>query len=619
VVTIRHELQRWFGVAELEQHRRSIRAQYGVSEDTLLIGMVGEFKSQKAYTRAVRVLAAIRREQPAKLMILGGWDHDWGHGRACYTATCRQAVELDVMPDLLTPGRVPDVERYYAAFDVFLNTSVYEGLSIATLEAVQAGCPIVAADAGGNAEGLPAQAVVVKDSADIEAYVEGIAAALGDGTRLLPQRPQDASLIPQLWALVGQYGLPEAYGPPGGDDQALFLTDNLNVGGAPGSLVHLLCALAGTARPWLGVMGRGNHQSHFDALTGAGVRVFSLATAETYLERASHCLQMIRCLGVRTVVFWNLDARLKLLLAKILPRPGVRLIDVSPGALLFDELDSHADFQRRIAFTRAQYFERLDRFVSKYACAVPGDTALAPEKVVVIPNGVPDPARPQPSDPPLPLPAGADPALVIGTCCRIVPDKRLELLVAMMAELNTELPGCHLVVVGGVHPSNEGYWETIVAYAQTRAVSNLVFVGHQQDVTPFLRQFRVFVMISDRQGCPNASLEAMALGLPVVANSDGGTAEQVEHQLNGFLVSGEDPRDMAERVRFLLTNPATARQFGEAGRGIARDRFSMAQMAQRYASLLVSVWEDAGGRRRRAGSALGSQPSEELHGGVGES
>jgi len=53
------------------------------------------------------------------------------------------------MPDLLAPGQVRDIEPYYAAFDVFLNTSIFEGLSVATLEAVQAGCPIVTADAGG--------------------------------------------------------------------------------------------------------------------------------------------------------------------------------------------------------------------------------------------------------------------------------------------------------------------------------------------------------------------------------------------------------------------------------------------------------------------------------------
>jgi len=593
VVTIRHELQRWFSVDELQDHRTSIRDQYGIPEDTLLIGMVGEFKSQKAYTRAIRVLAAVREHHPAKLMILGGWDHEWGNGRAAYTAACRQAIDLDVMADLLTPGRVRDVEPYYAAFDVFLNTSVYEGLSIATLEAIQSGCPVVTADAGGNAEALPPEAVIVKDSADIAAYVSGIESALDRETRLVPQRPDDAGLIPRLWTLLGRYSLPEAYGGREGRDAILFLTDNLNVGGAPQSLVNMLCELADTARPWLGVMTRSNHQSHVDALTAAGVRVFSTLSAPTYLERLEQCLRMIGNLGTRTIVFWNLDARIKLLLAKILPRECIQLVDVSPGPLLFDELDERADFQRRIAFDRAQYFDRVDRFVSKYAGGGPGDDLLAPEKLVVIPNGVPDPdGTLTPETAPF-LPPGADPELIVGTCCRIVPDKRIEFLVAMMAELNLHLPGAYLVVVGGVHPSHARYWDAIQTYINNRGVSNILFVGHQENVASYLRQFRVFVMISDRQGCPNASLEAMAMGLPIVANPDGGTAEQVEDRVNGFLVSDQDPAEMAETVRFLLTNPEIRLAFGEASLRLAREKYSMEKMGRRYLDLLRSLRGEA--------------------------
>jgi len=597
VVTVRHELQRWFSLGKMQANRCQIRQQYGIPDDTLLIGMVGQFKTQKAYTRAVRVLAEIRREHPAKLMILGGWDQEWGHGRMAYTAACRQALELDVMADLLTPGRVCDVEPYYAAFDVFLNTSIFEGLSVATLEAVQAGCPIVTADAGGNAEALPPQAVVVNDSANIAAYVSGIETALARGFRSVPERPDDAALVPRLWCLLGQHGLPKSGDGPGGGTGVLFLTDNLNVGGAPRSLVNLVCALEGegTVRPWLGVMSKSNHQAHLDDLTAAGVRVFGLEATETYLDRAERCLQMTARLGVQTVVFWNLDARIKLLLAKVLPRGGVRLVDVSPGPLLFDELDNSSSFQRRLAFTSAQYLERLDRFVSKFADRAPVARGLDPAKLVVIPNGVPAPDRLCAHQPHGVLPPGADADLVLGTCCRIVPDKRVDFLVDMMAHLNARLPGANLVLVGGIHPKHTQYWETLQSYIRSRGVSNIWFVGHQERVQPYLEQFRVFVMISDRQGCPNASLEAMALGLPIVANPNGGTSEQVEQGVNGFLVSDEDPAEMAQRVDMLLRDPETCRRFGEASRRIVEQKFTMNRMARRYTDLLQSLHSPSGG------------------------
>ena len=587
VITVRHELQRWRSVDELEKNRAAIRDQYGIADDTLLIGMVGEFKAQKAYTRAVRVLAAVQQEQAAKLMILGGWDHEWGHGRAAYTATCRQALDLNVVADVLTPGRVQNTEVYYPAFDVFLNTSVYEGLSIATLEAAQFGCPIVTADAGGNAESLPPQAVVVSDTSQIDAYVDGIERALDRNSRLVPQRPSDADLIPRLWYFLSEYGADDSRCESRAEDLVVFLTDNLNVGGAPQSLVTLLTARQSETRPWLGVMNASNHQAHLDKLAAAAVRSLR-SGAQGYLDRTERCLHMIRRLRARIIVFWNLDARIKLLLAKVLSPSSVRLVDVSPGALMFDELNARTEFQRRIAFTQAQYYERLDRFVAKFEGGGPADGLLAKEKLTIIRNGVPDPVRTSQRDLRKLLPPGADPELVIGTSCRIVPDKRLEFLVAMMAELNLKLSGVHLVIVGGLHPAHQSYWEAVQAYRSRRGVTNIIFAGHQQDVVPYLSCFKLFVMVSDRQGCPNASLEAMTLGLPIVANANGGTAEQIVHGFNGFLVSDEDPADMAQQVLYLLTNKQVRKQFGEASRCLVQERFSMTQMVRGYTDLFAS-------------------------------
>jgi len=53
VMTIRHELQRWFTPEELSRNREAIRRRYGIPDSAVLIGMVGQFKAQKAYTRAV--------------------------------------------------------------------------------------------------------------------------------------------------------------------------------------------------------------------------------------------------------------------------------------------------------------------------------------------------------------------------------------------------------------------------------------------------------------------------------------------------------------------------------------------------------------------------------------
>lgn len=584
VVTVRHESQCWFSLDELNAYRKEIRSRYRIPDYVLLIGMVGEFKSQKAYTRAVRVLAEMRRFHPCKLLILGGWDHDWGNGRATYTATCRQALDLGVMADLLTPGSVPDVEKHYAAFDIFLNTSVYEGLSIATLEAARAGCPIVSADAGGNREGLPEEAVLVADSSDINAYVVGIEQSLARNSRIVPLRPSDSDLLPRLWSLLGQYGGGSQQDAGGALRRPLFITDNLNLGGAGRSLVNLLCHLPGACKPWLGVLNETNHPAFVEELEAAGIPMFSFQSARSYLDRVEGVLSMSRRLNAKTIVFWNTDARVKLMLAKILPANQMRLIDVSPGPWLFEDLARNADVQRRIAFDTANYFDRLDHFVAKYSGGTPPNLSLPSKKVWVIPNGVPNLARV--SGDGIELPANVDPDLVIGTCCRILPSKRIEYFVDMMAEMNRRLPGVTMILVGAANRRYERYQQLILTRMRAAGVSNIVFAGQQANVVPYLKAFRVFVMLGTDHGCPNASLEAMSVGLPIVAARHGGTTEQVEDGVNGFLVSEDDPREMAHRVRTLLMNPEMLCRFGEASRGIASEKFSMELMVKRYTQVL---------------------------------
>jgi glycosyltransferase involved in cell wall biosynthesis len=587
VVVMRHELQRWFTPEEQQENRRLIRERHGIAEDTLVLGMVGEFKAQKAYTRAVRVLAQIRRIRPVKLMILGGWDHEWGHGRHAYAATCRLALELDVITDLLTLGPVPDAERYYAAFDVFLNTSAFEGLSVALQEAIQTGCPIVTADAGGNAEILPERAVLVQDSSDIFAYVGGIAQVLKNNSRVLAPKPNDFDLVPRLWCLLGRYGRGNAISHPAANRTGtLFLTENLNIGGAQRSLMNLLCSLPRADQSWLCVLDTIYGQGYLDVLEKNGVPVFSTHNSSDYLDRMERVLCLIERLNVRNVCFWNVEPRIKLLLAKILPLGSVRLIDVSPGPALFVEMERTHAFQRRISFRAADYWTRLDHFVAKYKDGAPPGLRADGRKIVVIPNGVP---APPPVKGPAPsLPPGADPRLVIGTACRIMPGKRIDFLIDMMAELNASLPGTALVIVGGVDPRHADYWPQLLDRLHAKQVTNLHFAGPHSEVTPFLRLFKIFVMLADQPGCPNASLEAMAVGLPVIANSAGGTAEQVRHGVNGFLVTGDDPKEMARHVRHLLVKKAVRRRFSMAARATAEKDFPMDLMTRRYRQLLAS-------------------------------
>lgn len=76
----------------------------------------------------------------------------------------------------------------------------------------------------------------------------------------------------------------------------------------------------------------------------------------------------------------------------------------------------------------------------------------------------------------------------------------------------------------------------------------------------------------DRDGIPNVLLEAMAMGLPVVATRISGIPELVKHRHNGLLVGAEDPSALADAVQQLIETPVLAAQLGRHARqAVTRD------------------------------------------------
>ena len=104
----------------------------------------------------------------------------------------------------------------------------------------------------------------------------------------------------------------------------------------------------------------------------------------------------------------------------------------------------------------------------------------------------------------------------------------------------------------------------------------------------------VFLLPSRRtdtweENFPNAALEAVASGRPVVAGDVGGLPEIVVPGETGFLVDPEDPAALAAALEGILDDPARARRLGEAARARAEREFDGARMARDFYALLSAV------------------------------
>lgn len=111
-------------------------------------------------------------------------------------------------------------------------------------------------------------------------------------------------------------------------------------------------------------------------------------------------------------------------------------------------------------------------------------------------------------------------------------------------------------------------------------------LGQRSDVEGIVSVFSVGVLLSPRgEGFPNAVMEYMALGKPVVATDWPGTRELVEDGKTGYLVAHGDDASLKNRVLELLDNARLAADMGNQGHARIRDCFSLEAMTDQYLRL----------------------------------
>ncbi|MCP3917119.1 MAG: glycosyltransferase family 4 protein [bacterium] len=127
--------------------RAAIRAEFGFAETDAVFLCVARFAPQKAHDVLLRAFAAARtREGGERLKLLLVGDDPFGDGRERTEAVAREAglIETGAQDPVVFAGIRRDVPRLLAASDVFVMSSLWEGLGLVFLEAMAAGLPVLA-------------------------------------------------------------------------------------------------------------------------------------------------------------------------------------------------------------------------------------------------------------------------------------------------------------------------------------------------------------------------------------------------------------------------------------------------------------------------------------------
>ncbi len=135
-------------LAQVDQGRGAgrTRAQFGVGEDALVVGVVGRLAPQKGLKWWLEAAAQVAQREPRAHFLIVGDGPERG-------TLVQQAQQLGLADRIVWAGEQDGVE-FLPLFDVFVQSSEYEGFSHAILEAMAARLPVVATNVGGNAEAI---------------------------------------------------------------------------------------------------------------------------------------------------------------------------------------------------------------------------------------------------------------------------------------------------------------------------------------------------------------------------------------------------------------------------------------------------------------------------------
>jgi glycosyltransferase involved in cell wall biosynthesis len=224
----------------------------------------------------------------------------------------------------------------------------------------------------------------------------------------------------------------------------------------------------------------------------------------------------------------------------------------------------------RFVIRRADTVRAVSRDIAREAEAAGVDSA----RIVVVPSRCDtrffDPDRWRSAGEAMRASLPGDPAsAVVGFLGALNASKGLDVLVNACTTLARERP--MRLAVAGAGPLREK-----IEAAAAAGVPPVVLLGHLSptDVPAFLAAIDVLAVPSYDEGLPRAVLEAMAMGVPVVASEVGGIPEAVQDGITGLLVTPGDAEALARALIRVLDDRDFAIRLGAAGRQRVLDEFN---------------------------------------------
>ncbi len=186
-----------------------------------------------------------------------------------------------------------------------------------------------------------------------------------------------------------------------------------------------------------------------------------------------------------------------------------------------------------------------------------------------------------PSENPISLEPEVDKkAFAIVSVGRLAEQKGYAHLLAAIPQVLQRHPGVTLTLLG----DGELRFELEAQVRQLGLENRVTIAGQVPNVLEQLEAFDLFVSSSLWEGLPTVIMEAMAVGVPVIATDIPGSREMISHKENGWLVNPADPSSLADAICELMGRPQLRRLLSQAGKESVK-RYSLQEITKSYKDL----------------------------------
>ena len=621
VISVRHQIK-YSSYGFNDDIRYKKRLELGLVDTDIVIGMVGRICEQKNYALAIDVLYYLSQINPNyKLVIAGGFEKKFTH---IYLDLLKRINRYNLHEKVLLLGFRNDVKELINTFDVALNCSYFEGLSMAVQELMGNSLCVVLSDVCGQKEiydhAKQLHFFTIPDNcsdlrtlnydyfSEIPSYqylITTIGQKLISNQKRIIFQEEDLKIISRLcygshrlWSLFNHI---KPLKQNIKKHKTAFLTSNLNLGGAQRSLVNLVTYIQSSKEslnlendfnPHVILINQSNQEQFITQLSNQKIPYYICQSSTDVFDIMKNMLSFIFNEEINKVVFWNVESKIKVLLSKLLSH-RIDFIDVSPGDYIFNEIKNEKNFQDAVYYSDRKYYQAISKFVSKfdftYLHEQTSETSknsnaylsLLKQPAIVIPNGVY--IEPVYKKEFIHEEKNNFKFLV---CGRIAPSKHLEVIFDSLNSVIQKHPDTHLDVIGNVEDCYINYYNDLCTKYRHLIDTKITFLGYHDNPQSVMKKYDCIVVLGTHQGSPNTVLEAGACNLPVISNDSGGTREIINSDTGILLPPIPDVDYLTNAMNDVIENFALAQTRSEACYQKIQKEFSMNAMAKKYLNII---------------------------------